>query len=199
MMWVGWMRRCASPMAIRRTSWIDQRINGGAVASAFFWGRRLVCPVTDRRHHGERQHDERDVAMPSVPGAGLVVIEPEFVFGGLEAALDGPASPLDRYEDLDVCSRRAPGREERQIAVAHGSTDQEAARPQARSRLVIFGVVEVGEFTVSPVMQSGALASLARRQPLPGRRIEAARGSPSSGGYRVLGHSWSQGAPPKRP
>ena len=44
----------------------------------------MVCLVADRRHHGEREHDERHVAMPTVPGAGLIVIEAEFILGGLE-------------------------------------------------------------------------------------------------------------------
>jgi hypothetical protein len=47
--------------------------------------------MPDHGHHGESEHDERDVAVPSVPGMGLVVVETEFVFGGLEAVLDGPA------------------------------------------------------------------------------------------------------------
>jgi hypothetical protein len=39
----------------------------------------------------EGQHDERNVLMPAVPGAGLVVVEPQFVLGRLESILDGPA------------------------------------------------------------------------------------------------------------
>ena len=45
MMCAGWIRFRASLMAMRRTSWIDQRINGGAVVPwslpwsgvSFFW------------------------------------------------------------------------------------------------------------------------------------------------------------------
>ena len=32
-MWAGWMRRCASLTAMRRISWIDQRISLGAAAA----------------------------------------------------------------------------------------------------------------------------------------------------------------------
>ena len=31
------------------------------------------------------------MAMPAMPGAGLVVIEAEFILGGLKTILDGPA------------------------------------------------------------------------------------------------------------
>ena len=47
--------------------------------------------MTDGGHHGEGEHDQRDMPMPAMPGAGLVVIEAELVLGGLEAVLDGPA------------------------------------------------------------------------------------------------------------
>ena len=92
------------------------------------------------------------MAMPSVPGAGLVVIEPEFVLGGFEAILDRPAMPFDRDQGLDVCSGRAPGGEEREIAIRDAAADQETARPQARLFLVIFARVEVGELEIGPVV-----------------------------------------------
>jgi len=54
--------------------WTDQRINGDEVlrslTSSFggsFWGRRGVGVMPDRGHHGEGEHDERDVTMPAVP------------------------------------------------------------------------------------------------------------------------------------
>ena len=30
-------------------------------------------------HHGEGEHNERDVTMPAMPGSGFVVVEPELV------------------------------------------------------------------------------------------------------------------------
>jgi hypothetical protein len=33
-----------------------------------------------------------------MPGAGFVVIEAEFVLGGFETVLDGPAMSFDRYQ-----------------------------------------------------------------------------------------------------
>ena len=57
--------------------------------------------MPDRSHHREGQHHERDVPVPAMPGAGLVVSQPELCLGGLESILDRPASPLDRNERLD--------------------------------------------------------------------------------------------------
>ena len=51
--------------------------------------------LADDRQHGEGQHDQRDVAVPAVPAAGLVVVQPELGLGGLERVLDRPAPPLD--------------------------------------------------------------------------------------------------------
>ena len=53
------------------------------------------------RQHGEagmRQHGEGDVAVPAGPGAHLVVVEPDFALGRLEAALDGPARAGDAHQ-----------------------------------------------------------------------------------------------------
>ena len=69
--------------------------------SSCFWGRHDVGVVADRRHHGESEHDERDMAVPAVPGPGFVMVESEFVFGGLESILDGPAMTLDLDQDFD--------------------------------------------------------------------------------------------------
>src|SRR4029077_19157862 len=66
-----------------------------------FFGRRLVGLMLDGSHHGEGEHDERDVTMPAVPGSGFVVVEPELVFGCLEAILDRPAMALDAVQGLD--------------------------------------------------------------------------------------------------
>ena len=91
------------------------------------------------------------------------MIEAELVLGGLEAVLDCLAVPFDRDEALDVGLCRAPGSEERQIAIGHVAADQEPARPLTRSLLVIFTRLEVGEFKTGPVVQPGTLGSFARR------------------------------------
>ena len=86
MTWAGWMRRCASLMAMRRISWIDQRIRNEVCPKTGqrFFGRHDIGVMTDDGHHGEGEHDQRDMTVPAMPGAGLVVIEAEFVLGGFE-------------------------------------------------------------------------------------------------------------------
>src|SRR5580692_10423762 len=103
------------------------------------WMRRGVCAMPDGGHHGEGEHGERDVAMPPMPGAGLVVVEAQLVFRGLEAVFDRPTMSLDLDQHLDAGSGRAPGREEGQVSVCDVAADQQAARPQADPRVVVFG------------------------------------------------------------
>ena len=85
--------------------------------------------MTDDGHHGEGQHHERDVTVPSMPRAGLVVIEAKFVLRGLEAILDRPAVSLDLDQRLDAGPSRAPGGEEGQGAIGDVAADQEASGP----------------------------------------------------------------------
>src|ERR1700680_4566954 len=109
MMCAGWIRFRASLMAMRRTSWIDQRINDA---------------MADHRHHGEGEHHQGNVAMPPMPGSALVVIEPELVFRGLKAVLDRPPMAFDRHQRFDGCSSWTPGGEEGEIAIGDMTTDQ---------------------------------------------------------------------------
>src|SRR3954452_7800257 len=122
MMRAGWMRRWASRTATRRISWSDQRMRPGELEQRF-WGRRLVGMLADHGQHGEGEHHQRDVPVPAVPAAGLVVIEPELVLGGLEAVLDRPAVPFEGGQGLDRGPGRAPGRKEGEIAVGDGTAD----------------------------------------------------------------------------
>ena len=48
--------------------------------------------LAERGQIGVGQHGKRDVAMPSSPGADLVLIETDLALGGLEASLDWGAS-----------------------------------------------------------------------------------------------------------
>ena len=56
--------------------------------------------------HGEGEHDQRDVTMPAVPGAGLVVIAIKFVLGGFETVLDRPAMTIHLDQRFDRCAGR---------------------------------------------------------------------------------------------
>jgi hypothetical protein len=80
-------------------------------------------------HHGEGEHDERDMPVPAMPGAGLVVSETQLRLGGLEGVLDGPAPPLNGDQDLDPGPGRAPGGEEGKLPIREAAPDQEPARP----------------------------------------------------------------------
>src|SRR5215471_21434475 len=81
----------------------------------FFERWLSIGPMAHDSHHGEGEHDEGDVAVPAMPGAGLVMIEAEFILGGLKTILDSPAMTFHRHQ---LCHRRAlgtPSREESQI------------------------------------------------------------------------------------
>ena len=95
----------------------------------FFWRRRIGA-MADHRHHGEGEHHQRNVAMPSMPGSALVVIEPELVFRGLKTVLDRPPMAFDRHQRFDGCSRWTPGAEEGEITIGDISTDQQTSRPK---------------------------------------------------------------------
>ena len=85
-----------------------------------FWGR-VAGPAADHGQDAEGQHHQRDVPVPAMPGAGLVVIEADLVLGGLERVLDRPAPPLDGHQGLDRRADRTPGREVGEHEKAEGS------------------------------------------------------------------------------
>src|ERR1700726_4600169 len=92
-------------------------------AFRFFWRRRIGA-TADRRHHGEGEHHQGNVAMPPMPGSALVVIEPKLVFRGLKTVLDRPPMAFDHHRRFDGCSRWTPGSEEGEIAIGDMTTDQ---------------------------------------------------------------------------
>ena len=79
--------------------------------------------MTDGGHHGEGEHDQGDMPMPAMPGAALVVIEAEFVLGGLEAVLDGPAMAFHRDQLFRGRALGAPGGEECQSTIGNVAAD----------------------------------------------------------------------------
>src|SRR4249919_3848029 len=121
-------------MAMRRTSWIDHRINDGVAmvwllpwfGVCFFWRRRIGA-MADHRHHGEGEHHHGNVAMPAMPGSALVVVEPELVLGGLKTVLGCPPMAFDLHKCFDRSCRWAPGGDEGEIAIGRyddGSADR---------------------------------------------------------------------------
>src|SRR6266446_5566587 len=174
MMCAGCIRFRASLMAMRRTSWIDHRINDGVAmvwflpwfGVSFFWRRRIGA-MADHRHHGEGEHHQRNVAMPSMPRSALVVIEPELVFRGLETVLDRPPMAFDRHQRFDGCSRWTPGAEEGEITIGDISTDQQTSRPKTMMCAVEFFGLEIGQFEITPVVQPRSFGSGPCRQAFP--------------------------------
>ena len=99
---------------------------GHAEARHRFFERHFVGVMTDNGHHGEGEYDERDVAVPAMPGAGLVMIEAEFVLGGFEAVLDRPAMTFHPDQRFDRRASRRPCREVGEIAVGDLAADKQA-------------------------------------------------------------------------
>jgi len=80
--------------------------------------------MADHRHHGEGEHHHGNVAMPTMPGSALVVIESELILRGFKTILDGPPMAFDRDQRFNRCSRWTPGSEEGEIAIGDATTDQ---------------------------------------------------------------------------
>jgi hypothetical protein len=60
MMFAGWMRRCASLMAMRRISWIDQQIINDVLSEdgTSLFLRRDIGAMTNDGDHGEGELDQ---------------------------------------------------------------------------------------------------------------------------------------------
>ena len=123
--------------------------------------------MADDRHHCEGEHHHGYVAMPTMPGSALIVIEPELVFGGLETVLYRPAMAFDRDQRFDGRSCRAPGGEEGEVVIGDATTDQKTACPQTVVRAVELGCIEIGQFEIAPIMQPRSFGSVPCRQPFP--------------------------------
>src|SRR6478672_8819505 len=67
--------------------------------------------------------------MPAMPGAALIVIETEFVLGGLEAVFDSPATAFHRDQFFRGRALGAPGGEERHSTIGNVAADQQPSRP----------------------------------------------------------------------
>jgi len=128
--------------------------------------------MADRRHHGEGEHHQANVAMPPMPGSALVVIESELVFRGLKTVRDHPATACDRNQRFDGCSSLAPGGEEGKIAIGDRTTDQQAACPPTLIGAGEFFALEIGQCEIAAIMQPRSFGSSPRRQTFPlGREL----------------------------
>ena len=180
-------------MAIRRISWIDQRIRGGVSLrcrdfEVRFWGSHShrVGTMSDRSHHGEGEHHKRDVATPAMPGAGFIVIEPELIFCGLETIFDRPAMSFDLDQDVYARAGRTPGREERQVSIGDVAANQQPPGPGPVWTIIERLGVEVRQFDVGPVVEPGALGPFAGGKPLPYGGVELRSDRISRAGDRLF-------------
>src|SRR5258708_34247495 len=99
---------------------------GSCRGSAFrFFERCRIGAMADRRHHGEGEHHQGDVAMPSMPGSALVVIGPELVFRGLKTIFDRPPMAFGRHQCFDGCSCWTHSGEEGELAIGHMTPDEQ--------------------------------------------------------------------------
>ena len=129
--------------------------------------------MLDGSHHGKGEHDERDVTMPAVPGSGFVVVEPELVFGCLEAILDRPAMALDADQGLDRSPCRTPGGEVGEIAVGDITPDQQASCPKDLAVMVRILAFEIGQFEVASIRFYDARRQAARLRTGPRSKLRA--------------------------
>src|SRR3954449_863291 len=139
-----------------------------------FWGWcGGVRRVLDHRQQGEGQHHQRDVAVPAVPAAGLVVVEPELGLGGLERVLDRPAPTLDADQHLERGAGRAPGGEVGQAGIAEAAPDEQATRPGAGLGAADLLGLEIRPLQVGPVVEPRPLGAVTAE-----RRTQADAGEP---------------------
>src|SRR3954447_26972308 len=170
----GWIRFRASLMAMRRISWIDQRISGGVGVLwllpgggvLFFWAvadwRDGGSPPSWRRRASPGRRGDASHARTC-----FRCDRARIRFRGFETVLDRPPMAFDRHQRFDGRSRWTPGGEEGEIAISDMPTDQQTARPQTLICSVGFVDLEIGQFEITPVMQPRSFGSGSRRQSLP--------------------------------
>lgn len=98
--------------------------------------------MADDSHHGEREHDEGDMVVPAMPGAGLVMIEAEFILGSLKTILDSPAMTFHRHLAIGVPLGHQVEKKARSPLAM--SADQEASCPFPAKCVVVFAGLEIG-------------------------------------------------------
>jgi hypothetical protein len=147
------------------------------LAGSAFWGwRGGVRPVADHRQQGKGEHHQRDVAVPAVPAARLIVVQSQLGLGGLERVLDRPAAALDPDQHRQRRALWAPGGEERQASVGQAAPDQQPARPHRGAAGIAHVLrLEVGQLQVGPIVKPWSLGAVTGRETHPGRCRQAGR------------------------
>src|SRR4051812_5846106 len=142
---------------------MSRRTSGTVRGSKSAARSRSAPPDGVLTHNGQismGQHGQRDVTMPSRPGADLVLVEPNLALGGLEAGLNRPA----RAGDLDKGGELCALRRERQIKgqlirLLERAPDQERFLPALTS---------APERDTRPVIQARPLGPLGPLGPVAG-------------------------------
>ena len=125
--------------------------------------------MTDGGHDTIGEHDQRDVPVPAVPGTGFVVVEAEFVLGGLETFLDPPTRAFYADQCGDGCSSGAPSGEIGEFTIGEAAPDQQPTGPDARKLGVIFGGIKISQRAIGPIVEPLALCAMTCGQARPGR------------------------------
>src|SRR4051794_19504687 len=126
------------------------------------------------------------MAMPAVPGAGFVMIQPKLGLGHLKAFFDRPAMPLDRNQRLNRGAGGTPGRKVGHLAVTDAAPEQQAAGPEVGvARSPELSRLEISQFEKGPVIQPRSLGAVAGRKAPPGCGFKRAR--------NVLGRATDKG------
>src|SRR3954454_11351059 len=119
--------------------------------------------MADRCQHGERQHHQRNMTVPAVPGAGFMMIKAQFVLAGLETVLNVPSLSFHRHQRLDAGASRAPSGEVGAFTISQIAPDQQAAGPQSTLPAAVVAGIEISQVQIALVLHSPRLR---RTEPL---------------------------------
>ena len=122
-----------------------------------------IGPMADDGHHGEGEHDEGDMAVPAMPGAGIVMIEAEFILGSFKTIRDSPAMTFHRDQ---LCIGVPLGHQVEKKARSPVAMLRRIKRPRVHSPARV-SAREIGQFDVGPVVQTRPVGSFTGRQASP--------------------------------
>src|SRR6202051_5018498 len=174
MIWAGWIRLRASLIAMRRTSWIDQRINA-AVAMRWFlprFGVSFFWAAANWRDGGSPPSWRRRASPGKRGDATHARIcsrcdRARTRFWRSQSCPRSPTMAFDRHQRFDGCSSWTPCGEEGEIAIGDMTTDQQTSCPKTMICAVKFFDLEIGQFEIAPIVQPRSFGSGPCRQAFP--------------------------------
>src|SRR5580658_9956410 len=160
-------------MAMRRTSWIDQRINDGVARVLYLqFGVSFFLAETDWRDGGSPPSWRRR-ASPGKRGDATharICSRCDRVRTRFLRSQNCPRWPTDGLRlppAFDGCCRWAPSGEEGEVTIGDMTSDQQAAGPKALICAAKFFDLEIGQFEIAPIMQPRSFGSSSCRQAFP--------------------------------